>query len=45
MILSGLKIKEEQGKNIFITPFNDSVINPNKDIQPSMMFKDFKNIK
>lgn len=29
MILSGLKIKEELNKNIFITPFNEKALNPN----------------
>lgn len=29
MILSGLKIKEEIGKNIFIEPFNENQLNPN----------------
>lgn len=29
MILSGLKIKEELGKNIFIEPYDESRLNPN----------------
>lgn len=29
MILSGKKIKEELGKNIFIEPFSDKQLNPN----------------
>ena len=29
MILSGLKIKEELGKNIFIEPFDEKRLNPN----------------
>lgn len=29
MILSGLKIKEEMGKNIFIEPFHEDALNPN----------------
>lgn len=29
MILSGLKIKEELNKNIFIEPFQESALNPN----------------
>jgi dCTP deaminase len=29
MILSGLKIKEEMGKNIFIYPFSERQLGPN----------------
>jgi len=43
MILSGRKIKEELGKNIIITPFNEAALNPNSynlRLHPDMLVYD-----